>query len=75
MGRCSGDDAINVGGQSAPSLSQCKIQAKKCGAKVFGESRACMQNCILETCGEQGLKAFDSSVTTLVRCVRSLITA
>lgn len=71
--RCSGDDAINVGEQSAPIFSQCKIQAKKCGVKVFGESRPCLQNCILETCGEQALKSFDSSVTTVVRCECSLV--
>lgn len=63
--RCSGDDAMNVSGDARPTISDCLLQGKKCGARVFGASRPRFGQCRLQDCGEQGLKAMDTAKPSL----------
>lgn len=66
--RCSGDDAVNVGGAAAPMLRGCTLGAKKCGLRAFGAAAPVLERCVLEGCGEQGVKAMEGARPTLVRC-------
>ena len=67
--RCSGDDALNACGRAAPVLRGCRLQAKRCGVRAYGDAAVALTDCVLEDCGEQGAKAFDRAALTLCRCV------
>jgi hypothetical protein len=67
MRRCSGDDAVNICGRAAPSFARCRLQGRKCGVRAYDSARGCFADCAFEDCGEQGLKAFDTSALSLHR--------
>ncbi len=65
--RCTGDDAVNVGGAASPIFVNCQLRAKKCGVRVFGTGNPVFVDCYIRECGEQAAKAFDTSSPTFVR--------
>ena len=67
--RCSGDDGINICEQAEPLFRRCTLTVRKCGAKLFGSGRGRFEDCIFEKCGEQAVKAMESSAVTLARQV------
>ena len=63
--RCSGNDAVNAAGEAAPLFRRCTMLAKQCGARAYGAARPRFEACTFEKCGEQGLKAMESSAPVL----------
>lgn len=51
-------------------LRGCRLQAKRCGLRAYGDATVALTDCVLEDCGEQGAKAFDRAALTLCRYVR-----
>lgn len=68
--RCSGDDAVNIGGSAAPLFRGCKLEAKRCGVRAFGSGGGRLEDCRIQECGEQGVKAMEQSHITLQRWAR-----
>ncbi|GAB4818117.1 hypothetical protein N2152v2_005163 [Parachlorella kessleri] len=66
--KCSGDDGINVCEQAEPLFRRCTLTVRKCGAKLFGSGRGRFEDCVFEKCGEQAVRAMESSIVTLARC-------
>ncbi|KAL4457278.1 hypothetical protein ABPG75_012143 [Micractinium tetrahymenae] len=66
--KCSGDDAVNVGGAAAPTFLRCLISAKKVGVKAWGSSAPRLEQCLVQKCGEQGLRAQESAAPLLHAC-------
>lgn len=66
--KCSGDNAVDVGGGASPLLRGCTITGKKCGVMAFGTSRPRLEACMVEKCGEQGVRAMENA------CVEALQT-
>ena len=62
---------MNVCGEARPLISACQLQAKKCGVRAYGSCRPQLDQCILQDCGEQGLKAMDRAHPLLTLCALS----
>ncbi|PSC73819.1 Small glutamine-rich tetratricopeptide [Micractinium conductrix] len=69
--KCSGDDAVNVGGSAAPTFLRCVISSKKCGVKAYGDSAPRFEQCSIEKCGEQGVRAMERAAPLLLGCTLS----
>ena len=67
--KCSGDDAVNVGGAAAPLLRRCAVTGKKCGIRAFEQSSMRLEGCTIEKCGEQALKAMENSKIDATLCM------
>ncbi|KAL4421167.1 hypothetical protein ABPG77_003350 [Micractinium sp. CCAP 211/92] len=67
--KCSGDDAVNVGGAASPTFLRCLITAKKVGLKAWGSSAPRLEQCLVQKCGEQGLRVQESAAPLLHGCV------
>ena len=59
--KCSGDDAMHVGGAARPVLRQCRIKAKKVGVKSFDTSVVTLDRCVVDGCGGVGIMAMDEA--------------
>ena len=68
MCRCSGDDAVHVCGTATPRISRCKLQAKKCGVWAYEKTKPVLSDCVIEECGQQGVKLFDYAIVRMLRC-------
>ncbi len=62
---------MNVCGRAAPLLRNCRLQAKRCGVRAYGDAAVTLTDCVLEDCGEQGVKSFDRAALAMCRCVSS----
>jgi len=66
--KCSGDNAVDVGGQARPLLRDCTISAKKVGLRVYDASLPRLHACVIEKCGEQGIKLMEASRLEALQC-------
>jgi hypothetical protein len=48
-----------------PTFLCCVITAKKCGVRAYGSSAPRLEQCSMEKCGEQGLKAMEQAAPVL----------
>lgn len=67
--KCSGDDAVNVGGDAAPQFRQCEITGKKCGIRLFDQAKVSLEGCVIEKCGEQAIKSMENSKVDATLCM------
>ena len=50
---------------AVPTFLCCIITAKKCGVRAYGSSAPRLEQCSIEKCGEQGLKAMEQAAPVL----------
>ena len=50
---------------AAPTVLCCVITAKTCGVRAYGSSAPRLEQCSIEQCGEQGLKAMEHAAPVL----------
>lgn len=67
--KCSGDDCLNIGGNTRPILRYCRLKGKKAGIRCFESSITVLDRCIIEDCGAQGMEIMDESRVTARRCL------
>jgi hypothetical protein len=66
--RCSGDHALLCDGACAPTLRGCDLGARRAGVLALGTSRPDLQDCLLQGCEHQGLRAAEAAWPRLARC-------
>ena len=51
---------------AAPTFLRCVISSKKCGVKAYGDSAPRFEQCSIEKCGEQGVRAMERAAPLLL---------
>lgn len=50
---------------AAPTFLRCLITAKKVGVKAWGSAAPKLEQCLVQKCGEQGVRAQESAAPVL----------
>lgn len=58
---------MHVCGSATPRISRCKLQAKKCGVWAYEKAKPVLTDCVIEECGQQGVKLFDYALVRMLR--------
>jgi tetratricopeptide (TPR) repeat protein len=66
--KCSGDDAVNVAGEARPLFRGCQLTGKKCGVRAFDRAFPRLEGCMMEKCGEQGMKLAHNARVKASQC-------
>lgn len=66
--KCSGNDAVAVGKQSAPTFRNCVFTGKKVGARAYARATPSFIDCHFTKCGMMGVLAMKESRVVMYGC-------
>lgn len=66
--KCSGNDAVAVGKQSAPTFRNCIFTGKKVGARAYAHATPSFIDCQFTKCGMMGVLAMKESRVVMYGC-------